>query len=179
VRHLAIDHWRRQKKEKDKGPRPLEEGTAGIEQATTEPSDTDPAFLHAWREELLAKTWKALAQFEKETGKPYHTVLSARIDRPELHSAQLAQHLGERHGKTFTELGVRQTLYRARKHFAGLLVEEVNASLASADPHLLEQELIELGLLDYCRLALPRSGQPGFAADCSTDRPSARRRDLR
>jgi RNA polymerase sigma-70 factor (ECF subfamily) len=162
VRHLAIDQWRRQKKEKEKGPRTLEESTAATEQAATEPTDTDSAFLHAWREELLAKTWKALAQFEEETGKPYHTLLRVKIDQPQLHSAQLAQHLGARLGKTFTELGVRQTLHRARQRFAGLLVEEVKASLASTDPSLLEQELIELGLLDYCRLALPRSGKPGF-----------------
>jgi RNA polymerase sigma-70 factor (ECF subfamily) len=179
VRHLAIDHWRQQKKEKDKGPRPLGEGSAATGEAATEPTDTDSAFLHAWRDDLLAKTWKALAQFEEETGHPYHTVLCAKIDRPELHSAQLAQHLGERLGKTFTELGVRQTLYRARQRFARLLVEEVKTSLASTDPYLLEQELIELGLLDYCRLALPRSGKPGLAADCSADRPSAPRRDLR
>jgi RNA polymerase sigma-70 factor (ECF subfamily) len=156
VRHLAIDYWQRQKKEKDKGQRLLGEGVAATDPAAAEPTDTDPAFLHAWREALLSRTWRALAQFEEETGQPYHTVLRAKIDEPELRSAQLARQLGARLGKTFTELGVRQTLHRARQRFAALLVAEVAASLPSTDPELLEQEMIELGLLDFCWGALQR-----------------------
>jgi RNA polymerase sigma-70 factor (ECF subfamily) len=159
VRYLAIDYWQRQKKEKDKGPRPLGEDAAATGPAAAEATDADPAFLTAWRETLLARTWNALAQFEDETGQPYHTVLRAKIDGQELRSAQLAEQLGARLGKTFTQLGVRQTLHRARQRFAALLVAEVAASLPSPDPELLEQELIDLELLDFCRPALPRRGR--------------------
>jgi RNA polymerase sigma-70 factor (ECF subfamily) len=159
VRHLALDYWQRQKKEKDKGPRPLEEDPAAAGPAAAEPPDSDQAFLTAWREALLASTWKALAQFEEATGHPYHTVLRVKVGPPELHSAQVAQELGVRLGKTFTELSVRQTLHRARKRFAELLVAEVAASLPTTDPERLELELIELGLLDFCRPALRRPGR--------------------
>ena len=63
-----------------------------------------------------------MAQFEEATGHPYHTVLRVQVGPPKLHSAQLTRELEVRLGKTFTELSVRQ-----------------------------EQELIELGLLDFCR----------------------------
>jgi len=53
-----------------------------------------------------------------------------------------------------TAAGVRQTLHRARVKFAELLVAEVGRSLETSMPDRIEQELIDLGLLPYCREAL-------------------------
>src|SRR5262249_54102553 len=96
LRHLVIDHWRQKKKEKDKGPRPLGKGGADARTAVAGVSDDDPVFINAWREALLAQTWKALAQFEEVTGQPHHTLLRAKFEQPELRSAQLAQQQGAR-----------------------------------------------------------------------------------
>ena len=74
-------------------------------------------------------------------------------------SAQLAARLSAERGKPFTEDGVRQVLHRARRKFAELLVNEVARSLQTAEPGELEWELIELGLLDYCRSALRGPGR--------------------
>ena len=54
--------------------------------------------------------------------------------------------------------GVRQTLHRARERFADLLLDEVIQSLDHPDAERLEQELIDLALLEYCRPALERRG---------------------
>jgi RNA polymerase sigma-70 factor (ECF subfamily) len=160
LRHLVITHWR----DREKAPPPLP--PEGPEQPAAGPppgDDFDRAFLDKWREELLARTWEALARAQEETGQPYHTVLRCKTRGPELHSAQLAEQVGAQAGRAYTETGVRQLLHRARERFARLLVEEVAHSLETTDPDKLEQELIELNLLDYCRSALERRARAGGA----------------
>jgi RNA polymerase sigma-70 factor (ECF subfamily) len=152
LRRLVIDHWRQKRKEKERGPWPLGKDAATV--AVPDVGDANPLFLDAWRHTLLEKAWQALAQFEDETGQPYHTLLRAKSEQPELRSAQLAQQESARLGKALTEAGIRQTLHRARQRFAELLLAEVAGSLPTTHPDALEQELIELGLLHICRHAL-------------------------
>jgi RNA polymerase sigma-70 factor (ECF subfamily) len=155
VRHMAIDHWRRQEKQKDEEPQPLP--ADGDEVAAREPvvADADQEFLQSWREELLARAWEELAQVEeKKPSQPYYTTLRYKMENRKVRSAELAKHLSAHLGRSFTENAVRQLLHRAREQFARLLVEEVARSLETDDPERLEQELIDLGLLAYCRGAL-------------------------
>ena len=46
---------------------------------------------------------------------------------------------------------VRQNLLRARERFVELILNEVSASLGSDDADRLDEELMDLGLWDYCR----------------------------
>ncbi len=152
VRHLMHDHWRRQGKALAALP----------EDASAPPADAvdpDRPFLEKWREELLALAWGALEQAQEQAGLPYYAALRLKTERPELRSAQLAEQLGARLGKRFTEEGVRQLLHRARQKFADLLVEEVARSLGRPTSDELEQELTDLDLLAYCRSALQRRGR--------------------
>jgi DNA-directed RNA polymerase specialized sigma24 family protein len=158
LRRLVMDYWRA----KGKAPPPLP--TGGRERAAAGPPpghDFDRAFLDKWREELLARTWEALAKAQEEAGQPYHTVLRCKTKSPELRSAQLAEQVGAQVGKAYTVAGIRQLLHRARERYAQLLVEEVARSLGTSDPATLEQELIELNLLYYCRSALERRTRAG------------------
>jgi RNA polymerase sigma-70 factor (ECF subfamily) len=75
-----------------------------------------------------------------------------------MRSPQLAEQLTARLGRPFTAAGVRQTLHRAREKFADLLLDELAHSLEYPQAEQLAQELVELGLLDYCRPALERRG---------------------
>ena len=59
----------------------------------------------------------------------------------------------------FTETGVRKLLQRARAQFAEALLDDVAHSLGHPAPDALEQELIDLDLLPYCRDALSRKEQ--------------------
>jgi RNA polymerase sigma-70 factor (ECF subfamily) len=155
LRHLAQDYWRKQ----GKGPAPLPPAeAAAVAGRPEDPDALDQPFLDKWREELLARTWEALEEVQLRTGQPFHTVLRWKTERPDQRSAQLAQRLGELQGKPVTENALRKMLHRARQHFADLLVEEVARSLQTSDPAELEQELIELDLLAYCRSALGRRG---------------------
>jgi RNA polymerase sigma-70 factor (ECF subfamily) len=120
-----------------------------------EPAEDD-AFTASWREELLARAWEGLEAAEAETGQPYHTVLRFRITNPLLSSAESAEQLGAKLGRPLTAAGLRQTLHRARERFTNLLLDEVSLSLQTTNLDTMEQELLELGLLCYCKSALQR-----------------------
>jgi RNA polymerase sigma-70 factor (ECF subfamily) len=165
LRHLVQDYWRQQTKRKKKEPQSLaNRGFEDSTPATQEPAeavadsleiDLDQGFVEKWKEELLARTWEALEKSQTETGQPYYIVLRCKTDQPELRSAQLAEQIGAQLGKPVTGEGARQLLHRARKRFAELLVDEVTHSLETPEPGQVAEELIELGLMSYCRSAVP------------------------
>jgi RNA polymerase sigma-70 factor (ECF subfamily) len=153
LRHLLIDHWRRQNRA------PLQADSVAQQQIPAPPGgeeEADEAFRLQWREGLLAHAWEALAQAEADSGLPYHTLLHWKTEAPQVRSAELAARLGARLGKSFTDNAARKLLHKARALFAELLVEEVARSLSTSDPDELERELIDLQLLDYCGSALRR-----------------------
>jgi RNA polymerase sigma-70 factor (ECF subfamily) len=150
---LIVDHQRRRKKA-DHPNADVEQLAAAAE--TAGDSADDAAFLKSWREDLLARAWQQLADDERKTGKPYHTVLRARAELPELSSTDLAATLSERLGREITSANVRVLLHRSRELFAECLLTAVTDSLPENRRDLLEEELIELQLLDYCRAALER-----------------------
>lgn len=159
--HLIVDYQKRQQKR----PQPLAGAWQEPSVAPPTVSDAERGFLESWREELLEQTWGALAQFEQKTGQPYHTVLHVRAEQPLLSSAELADQLSRQLDKSFTVPAVRQALHRAREKFADLLLNEVVHSLESPTVPQVEEELLALGLLAYCRSALDRRGYRGGKKD--------------
>jgi RNA polymerase sigma-70 factor (ECF subfamily) len=153
--HLIADHHRRGRRQPD----PL--SGAGQEPADSDdgPDDADRQFLETWRAELLDRTWKALAHLQSQTGQPFFTVLRFRAEHADLRSTEMAGRLAPQLGKAVTADWVRQTLHRARDRFAELLVDEVAQTLRAPTREQLEEELIDLHLLDYCRPALERFGR--------------------
>jgi RNA polymerase sigma-70 factor (ECF subfamily) len=143
--HLVRDYWRA----RQRWP-----GAMGHEPAAPDVPAPDPerGFLHVWRQELLAKTWNALAELNPAA----HTALRLRVHNPEMPSAQLAERLAAQLGKPVNAAWVRKTLQRAHHRFAALLLDEVARSLPAATPQGLRRELENLDLLRYCRTALER-----------------------
>jgi RNA polymerase sigma-70 factor (ECF subfamily) len=148
--HLIADHYRR------RGRSPAVPAGAPEPAAAGGEADLDRQFLDHWRQEVLARAWEAMARAEQGTGRPFHTVLRARADHPELRSEALAERLTSRLGRAVNAAWVRQTLRRAREQFIDLLVEQVAQTLRCPTPGELEQELGELGLLEYCRSGVER-----------------------
>ena len=78
LRNLVMDHFRKKKVRDDKIIHPSTN-------ASWEPGDEsqqeaqDEAFVSSFREEVLARTWEALADAERTSGKPHHTVLRFKI----------------------------------------------------------------------------------------------------
>jgi RNA polymerase sigma-70 factor (ECF subfamily) len=152
--HLIADYHKQQRKWP--GPLPADDSAFA---ANPEDLESDRQFVESWCDELLARAWAALADVEAKTGKPLHTVLRFRADHPEMRSPQMAERLTAQLGRPFTADGVRQTLHRAREKFGDFLLEEVAHSLENPTAERLEQELVELNLLAYCRPALERYGR--------------------
>jgi RNA polymerase sigma-70 factor (ECF subfamily) len=151
VRHLVMDHW---KKRKDKQPQSFVPDQAEPAAETPPEAGFDLEFLSKWKEELIARTWEALQKNQEEEGPPYYTVLRCKTDQPAARSVQLAEQVSRQLGKLVTAESLRQLVHRARRRFAELLVEEVGRSLHTAAPDEVTEELIELGLMCYCRAAV-------------------------
>jgi hypothetical protein len=124
--------------------------------------DFDEAFVSSWREELLAKAWEALREIERDAGRPYYAFLRARSENPAYTSAQLAAVLTAERApdEPYTAAGVREVLQRARERFAQALVAEVEFSVSSSSSRDVTDELIELGLLEYCKPVLEKGEHP-------------------
>jgi RNA polymerase sigma-70 factor (ECF subfamily) len=150
--HMIVDYYRRQRRQ----PRHL--GQNGHEPAAffQESAEVERQFLAAWRNELLARTWDALARIEKKTGQPFEAVMRFRIQHPDWRSPQMAEQLSVQLGQPVTGDWVRQTLHRGRDKFADLLLTEVADTLRHPTVEELEEEMSDLGLLTYCETALKR-----------------------
>ncbi len=148
--HMISDYHRRQKKQ----PRPLASGLDLADDRHLPEATSDQEFLDSWRAEMLSRAWKALEILEQNTGKPINTILQFRAAHPDLRSAEMAERLSLQLGKPVTADWVRQNLHRAREKFAEILVDEILQTLEQPKITDLEQELIDLQLIEYCRPVL-------------------------
>jgi RNA polymerase sigma factor (sigma-70 family) len=156
VQNLIKDHYRRK--------RP----TVSLDANTPEPAGTelgmadfDQQFIESWRRDLLERAWHALDELQKSTGQPYHTVLRSKVDNPDLPSHKLAGKLSVALNRPITGGALRQALGRSRRKFVGYLITEVRASLDQPTQDDLEEELIELNLMHYCRPFMNNLDAPG------------------
>jgi len=125
---------------------------AGNDSAAELAAAETPSFDDNWRTELLERTWTEL-----RARRPlYHAALRFHVDNPELPTVALAVHLGQERGLPMTGVSARQTLHRARRLFAQLLLREVRESLVDPTPEQFEAELRELNLWAYCSQLAPR-----------------------
>jgi RNA polymerase sigma-70 factor (ECF subfamily) len=188
LRRLAIDYWKHKRVEKKRAPLSLPDDRRGTPAdgdwrscpppplrraappdaadrpqreglAPPELDETGQIFIQGWRAEMLREAWRALAQFQERGRCSYLMILRLRADLPEAHSAELAQLAGARLGKPISEAAFRQLLRRAREKFAELLVAAVARTLPTSDPDAVEEELLELDLLRYCRRSVTRLRQ--------------------
>jgi DNA-directed RNA polymerase specialized sigma24 family protein len=120
-----------------------------------DPSD-DSDWNAAWRRSLLDMTWAALEAYQQaHKGSVSWTLLRLRKEYPEDNSSQLAARLSAATRQSFRAEAIRQQLRRARLRFAELLIEEIARCLDHPTPEAVEEELIEVGLMEYVRDFLP------------------------
>jgi RNA polymerase sigma-70 factor (ECF subfamily) len=153
--HLVVDYHKRGQRR----PGPLPAESEVVAPAGGPAGESDVAFLEAWRAELLNQGWESLARWERETGQPLHTVLRYRTDHPELQSPEMAKGLARELGRPVSAGWVRKQLHFARERLADLLLKEVLLTVEPTSAEELAGELIDLGLLEYCRGALERHAQ--------------------
>jgi hypothetical protein len=142
-------------------PRPLDQAPEPAVDNDSWDRELDRQFLESWREQLMAHAWSALDRVQERRGQPFADVLRLRVASPSLRSPELAKQLSERLGRPVKAGWVRLNLHRARDMFVKSLLDEVKRSLGS-QPQRLDEELSELGLLEYCQSVLHRSAdRPG------------------
>jgi RNA polymerase sigma-70 factor (ECF subfamily) len=152
LRNLMADDRRRRRSR----PRTVGDDLPEPASEETGDADFDRRFLASWRAELIARAWAALARLQEEGGQPYHTVLRLRVDHPDLRSPELAERLSAALGRPISPGGLRMALQRSRERFVEFLLDDVAGGLTAPTNALLEQELIDLDLLQYCKAALKR-----------------------
>jgi RNA polymerase sigma-70 factor (ECF subfamily) len=153
LHHMVIDYYRSRGRKKEQ-PLPLDVSIPDV--IAQESGDPDTDFPPIWRQELLNQAWKGLEEQEKKSGHLYYTALRYQSDHADQRAPQIAEALSKRCRKSFTPEAIRQVLHRAREKFAQLLLEEVERSMETPGVDELEQELIDLQLLVYCKKALEK-----------------------
>lgn len=157
--HLVVD-YRRSSAER---LQPLSESSLA---AGGETSAFDEVTFHSsWRQELLNQSWAALAEAERVQGIPVYTALRKLVDDPRRRSHEIAAQLSQQSSKPITAGNLRVIVHRARKLFADVLIGQVRESLETPTFETIEQELIDLELLAYCRSALTRLRESEFAVE--------------
>lgn len=142
--HLVADYHKGEKKRRN-------HVALEYEPAVEPTAQQEEAFLHSWRDEMLARAWHDLAEEEKETGQLFYTVLRFRADHAEASSTEMAEQLSTQCGKPLKAANVRQLLHRARDRFAELLLDQIRQTLHEPTQEALEEELSDLGLMKYCQ----------------------------
>lgn len=156
IRLVTDHHRRRQRDAKRDAAIPVEADWEGPTSSPT--AGAEDAFAASCREEFLGRAWRALRKSDEQTKQHLFAVLNYRSQRPDAPSQAVADELTRelQLAKPLTAAGVRKTLERARTRFADLLLEEVLQTLDSPTKETLEEELIDLGLHEYCGQALKR-----------------------
>ena len=150
VRNLIMTHFRKQSR-KSEAAVPVEDLQVASENDGTDQEDR--IFSESWRDDLLFRTWQTLAEHQRQHDNSYYTTLHVRVSYPELGGVEFAAKLSEELGREVKPATARVQLHRAREKFATLLIDDVANSLGNNSRETVEQELIELGLIEYCRPA--------------------------
>lgn len=121
-------------------------------------SDLDRTFHRDWLKALLARVRVRLSAMQNPEGAPYFELFLLMFENPDWSSAQFAERLTAQANpaKPFNPGQVRKLQQRTRERVSDLLIDEVCRSLRIRSVEQAEQELHELGLLDYCGPALRR-----------------------
>jgi DNA-directed RNA polymerase specialized sigma24 family protein len=119
----------------------------------------DRIWLRDWHNCILTRAWRSLDRHEREhPGGLAHTVLKIAADYAEEDSAAQAARVSASCGRPVRADAFRKQLSRARRLFAGFLVEAVRETLEEPTPERVQEELGELGLLRYVRDMAPNKG---------------------
>ena len=149
VHNMARSYWEKRKRTAtvDVDPNSL---------GAFDPNEADSCWMDDWRSTILQAAWDMLKEYEKDhPASLYYTLFRLRSESPTTRSKELAVRLEAETGHKVTAAAARQSMRRARFLFAQFLVEEVRKSLSEPTAEAVEEELAELGLIQYVRDFMP------------------------
>jgi RNA polymerase sigma factor (sigma-70 family) len=157
VRHLLS----KERRAAGRRPLPVQPDADLLARVPALTDEEDESFDEAWRGELMARTWEALARANPR----YYQILRLRAEQPRLPSHRMGEHLPATEEEPLSGAAVRKALERARDRFGVLLIEEVAHSVDPPTPERIAEELADLRLLKYCAGLLPADVlRPGTAS---------------
>lgn len=108
------------------------------------------AWVKAWREAVLDMVWRAMEAPGRGRADSVGTrFLKLRVEHPELSIEELGHSLDPDQTEPLPVNSLRAMLYRARKRFCLLLLEEVARTLDRPTPEAVQEEAAALDLLQY------------------------------
>ena len=144
VRYVAISHLRQR--------RPAEMDDQLLASLAQPDAEAEQEWMDEWRTCLLDRAWQSLELHEQQVpGNLFYTVLRQVTDDPAADSETQAERLSQRIGKECRADAFRQQLSRARRYFAGLIVDEVRRTLKNPTKDAVDQELSDLRLPSFLR----------------------------
>lgn len=103
-------------------------------------------FSMCWRDHLLSGGWQKLQQREKETGRPYYSVLRRRYDKPWLSNSLLIQDLSDVFSAAPCKQPFRVFLYRCEQRFARAVTSAVVETIHLPNSTVVRDEMASLDL---------------------------------
>ena len=113
--------------------------------------ENEKRFLKVWRNELLERTWESLEASEENGNSKSFSILKVRIENPAADFTELSKKLTTLLDKEVSVGNARVLVHRARSKFAKEMIGKISETLEIATKGAIEEELIDLRLIDYCR----------------------------
>jgi DNA-directed RNA polymerase specialized sigma24 family protein len=163
VRNAAITQLRQSSSAKRLHPR-LARALESPESHET----SERAWCDEWRRCVVERALRSLEDYQNRTQRNLaYTALRLVIEFPREDSKSLALRAGAVAGEPISPEAFRQQLSRARRVFARLLLTQAAETLQDPSPEKVEEELLDLGLMQYVRDFLPTDWRtsgtlPGF-----------------
>ncbi len=145
VRNAVREHARRRRPA-------LLSNEALAEYTTDETADslTEQQWVEDWRRCILDRAWSALESHQRRhEGNLCHTVLRLTAEHPESDSATLAELTVRHSNRPLSVEAFRQQVSRGRRLLATFVRDEVAATLERPRPDEVNEELLNLGLMEY------------------------------
>ncbi len=143
---MIASHFRKRSRSKQKTLQP-----DLINDWVVNESENDSQFSTEWRDEILEQAWQALENNDRQSKTNHFIILTVKVNEPGLSSPEFAERLTELLGKPVKATAARVSLHRAREKFAKYVIESVAQSLENPTRQNIEEELIDLELISYCR----------------------------
>lgn len=148
VRNAALSYLRKQTRH---------EAVQRLDEVLHQPASApDQDWRNDYRRCILDGAWRTVWQHQQKTPGNWHfTILTAAAEHPEADSQTLATMVNAKTGQSLNVVAFRKQLSRARHLFARAVVQEVVQTLDLPQRQQIEEELTELGLMQYVAEFLP------------------------
>jgi len=144
IRNMVKNHW-----DKSNRRKPVEADLSLINDDSDDEQESQ--WTAVWQRSVLDQTWARMLSDDGGKPSPGYRVLKLRVQFPDATSDELAEKLGAQLKSPVKPDACRQMLRRARLRFAAHLLDEIKAGLADESEERIQEELADLGLLDWFR----------------------------